>query len=488
MGIKNVNSSNEFIKVKHRGKIYTPDYLVEDILNQGHYIEGNINKKHVIDNSCGDGQFMIHVVDRYCKDFLKTGKSAKELKKQLEKYIHAIDIENDELETCISRCEKVANMYEVFDVKWDFINADTLNTNLYDKKMDFVVGNPPYVRVHNLDENLSSVKSFLFGNGGMTDLYIAFYEKGIQMLNKTGILCYITPSSFFTSLAGLNMRKYLFNYNWLESICDLKHFQPFKAITYTTIVCINKNIKNDTVLYYEFDEKKLIQKYVDTLSSSEYLINDNFYFNKKRNLKLLRKIICNTKSSDVAIKNGYATLADKVFIGDFSFKSKFIIPVLKASKAQWTKIIFPYDKNSKIVSENVLKKDKKIYDYLVSKKEELVDRSNENDNELYWYAFGRSQAISDTFKDKISINALIRNSNDLKIIDVPSGSGVYSGLYITSDTIDTQEIKKALESKEFGEYISLLGKYKSGGYYTFSSKDVKRYLDYKLGKGGFANA
>ncbi len=30
------------------------------------------------------------------------------------------------------------------------------------------------------------------------------------------------------------------------------------------------------------------------------------------------------------------------------------------------------------------------------------------------------------------------------------------------------------------EYVALLGKYKSGGYYTFSSKDLKRYLACRL--------
>ena len=110
--------------------------------------------------------------------------------------------------------------------------------------MDFVLGNPPYVRVHNLNDDFDSVKGFLFGNGGMTDLYIVFYEVGIKMLNETGILCYITPSSFFTSVAGTNMRNYLNERKWLESICDLKHFQPFNAITYTTIVCINKQKKD----------------------------------------------------------------------------------------------------------------------------------------------------------------------------------------------------------------------------------------------------
>ena len=97
------NPSEEFIKVKHRGRIYTPDYLVSDILNQGHYIIGNINKKNVIDNSCGDGQFLIQVVDRYCKDFLKNDDNISLLKSELETYIHGIEIDNEELKICKER-------------------------------------------------------------------------------------------------------------------------------------------------------------------------------------------------------------------------------------------------------------------------------------------------------------------------------------------------------------------------------------------------
>ena len=40
-----------------------------------------------------------------------------------------------------------------------------------DKKMYFVVGNPPYVRVHNLNESYVSVKSFSFAEGGMTPAF-----------------------------------------------------------------------------------------------------------------------------------------------------------------------------------------------------------------------------------------------------------------------------------------------------------------------------
>lgn len=488
LGFKYKNQTDEFIKVKHRGKIFTPDYLVSDILNQGHYVVGNINSKHVIDNSCGDGQFMIQIVDRYCKDFLQHSNDLDKLKNELEKYIHAIEIEKSELEVCADRCEQVANLYNIHNVKWDFINGDTLSTHCFDGKMDFVLGNPPYVRVHNLNEEFESVKNYLFANGGMTDLYIVFYEIGIKMLNETGILCYISPSSFFTSVAGTNMRNYFNSEMILESICDLKHFQPFNAITYTTIVCLNKNNRKDEITYYEFDEYELKQFFVEKLQINDYIINDNYYFAKKEKLNILRKIIKNTKNADVAIKNGYATLADKVFINNFNFESDYIIPVVKASRAIWTKIFYPYDRNAKLIPEDELKKDTKMYEYILSKKADLVDRDNENDGNKFWYAFGRSQALNDTYRDKVAINALIRESNDLKIVDAPSGSGVYSGLYIISDTIDTEKIKSALLDEEFGIYVSLLGKYKSGGYYTFSSKDVKYYLDYKLGDGGVFNA
>ena len=481
---KNDSPSDEFIKIKHRGKIFTPDYLVEDILDQGHYFSGNINKKHAIDNSCGDGQFMIHIVDRYCKDFLTRNNDLKSLKNELETFIHAIEIEKEELEVCAKRCEQVANLYGVTDVKWDFVNGDTMKTTKFNGLMDFVLGNPPYVRVHNLNEDIDSVKSYAFGNGGMTDLYIVFYEIGLKMLNKNGILCYITPSSFFTSVAGTNMRSYFINNKILESICDLKHFQPFNAITYTTIVCLNNNHNSNNIDYYEFDESNLKQKKIANLNINDYLINNCFYFSTKDNLKILYKILNNFKHADISIKNGYATLADTIFIGDFKFNSKYIIPVLKASRAKWTKIIFPYDKNGKLISENELKKEEKLYQYLLSKKSELIKRSNENESDQYWFAFGRSQAINDTFKDKVSINALIRQSSDLKLIDVSAGKGIYSGLYITSDSFDINIIKNALLDPEFGIFVSLLGKYKSGGYYTFSSKDVKYYLDYKLGNGG----
>ena len=477
--------SNNISAKKTKGRVYTPDYIIKNILDMSHYISGNILEKHVIDNSCGDGAFLCEIVNRYCNSALSKGISPDNLQKHLEKYIHGIEIDPIEHAKCLENVNNVAKKFGINnDVSWDIICADTLTVNKFNRKMDFVLGNPPYVRVHNLEDTFDIYKNFSFAQGGMIDLYIIFYEIGIKMLNKNGVLGYITPSSFFNSLAGKYMRKYFVDENLIEKLVDLKHFQAFTATTYTTIVILNNHHDSKEIEYYQFDEKNLIPYYVETLTSDDYYISNNFYFSTKKNLNLLKKVFFNLGECQVEVKNGYATLCDDVFIGEFKFKSDYIIPVIKASRGEQKQIIYPYDKFGKLISKNKLEKDKQLYGYLLENKGKLLNRSLENKAENHWYAFGRSQAINDTYKDKISINSLLRTTDDLKIIFAPEGTGVYSGLYLIGSKKELEQIPVLLKSEEFLSYISLLGKYKSGGYYTFSSKDVKSYINYKLAYNG----
>lgn len=480
-----LDNTDDFISIKHRGKIYTPDYLVNVILDFGNYALGNINKKHIIDNSCGDGQFIVHVINRYCKDFLSKSNDINILKNELETYIHAIELDSHELKICIMRCDEIARSFGIKKIKWDFYNTNTLECDIFNNKMDFVVGNPPYVRTHNLKANKSLLGKYLFNNSGMTDLYITFYEIGLRMLNSTGRLIYISPSSFFTSLAGKTMRSYLYKNSLITKLCDLKHFQPFAATTYTTIVVLDKENHNNKYLsYYLFNEKEKSPFFIDDLYYDDFYINGNFYFSNKANLIKFNELLKNSIKTDICIKNGFATLADRVFINDFNdINSIFIIPVIKASSGKWTKIFYPYNENGDFISEDLIRKDKTLYDYLQLNREKLLNRSSEKkDSHIFWYAFGRSQGIKDTQKPKLAIGTLIKKPGDIKTTDVPPGCGVYSELYAISKTFSTNQIAKALKSSDFFEYATILGKYKSGGYYTFSSKDIKIFLDYYFSK------
>lgn len=477
-------SKKDITTEKENGRIYTPDYIVRNILDLSGYYGLQILKKHSIDNSCGDGAFLCEIIRRYCKAATEAGLSATEIRADLSEYIHGIEINAEEHRKCIENISKTAYEFGVEGVVWDVLCGDTLSIHKYDGEMDYVLGNPPYVRVHNLGDNFDEIKGFMFSQGGMTDLFIVFFEIGIRMLNSTGTLGYITPSSYFNSLAGAYMRRVLCRDDLLDKVVDLKHYQAFNATTYTAISILKKNRKNADVEYFQFDEKALIPYYVDTLSIDDYLIAGNYYFACKSDLAILHRVYGNRGESDIQVKNGYATLCDGVFINDFDFESDLIIPVVKASRGIQQRILYPYDRKARLLPEEVIKQDENVYRYLISKKDELLRRSSEKESEEYWYSFGRSQALLDTYRNKVAISALLRDERDLKFVEAPIGTGVYSGLYIVSDNIPMNDIIAAMKSDEFVRYIRLLGKYKSGGYYTYSSKDVKAYLDYKFAYNG----
>lgn len=469
---------------KLNGRFYTPEFIVNNVLDLSNYHGQTILKKHAIDNSCGDGAFLVAIVNRYCNEFLKNSIDLQTLSEELSTYIHGIEIDEIESKKCIDNLNSTIRQFGLNNVNWDINCADTLTIDKYNGKMDFVLGNPPYVRVHNLGSSFDCIKKFSFAQNGMTDLYIVFYEIGLKMLNENGILGYITPSSFFNSLAGKYMRLHLVKNNLLDKIVDLKHFQAFTATTYTTIAILKNNRQQSTTDYYQFEDKNNFPYYVDTLSVEDYYICDNFYFAEKNKLQELKNILTlNIAKDHFAVKNGFATLADSFFIGNFDF-DEFTIPIVKASTGKQYKCLFPY-KNGRLVSYEELTANSSIKLYLETYKELLLKRSLERNSG--WYGFGRTQGINDVYRCKYSINALLKTQSDLKLIKCDKGVGVYSGLYILTE-IEENTLRDMLFSEDFVSYVSLLGKYKNGGYYTFSSKDLKNYLEYKYSqRNGFEN-
>lgn len=463
--------------VKQHGRVYTPDYLVKVILDFGGYDKPIILKKHVIDNSCGDGAFLMEIVRRYCTSFLTQKQDLSKLKHELETYIHGIELDAVECDKCILNLNNIVEGYGISKVKWDIVNADTLTVDRFNEKMDYVFGNPPYVRVHNLEESYEIVKKFKFAEGGMTDLFIVFFEIGFNMLAKGGLMCLITPSSWLGSLAGTHLRQYIHTHQNLSGVIDLEHFQPFEATTYTLISRFSKSKKNSHIDYYTFDGEKRKAKFQEKLSYSDIQIGKNFYFSKKEHLSLLNNIKTTYGYPYASVKNGFATLADKVFIGDFDF-TEGTIDILKASTGKWSKCVYPYDKKGKPLPLKDFMKNTEAYNHLLSHQDKL-SKGRDIEDDKFWYLFGRTQALKDVSKVKYAINTLIKDNTSIKLECVPQGSGIYSGLYILTD-IEFEIIRQLLYSEDFINYIKLLKNYKSGGYYTFASKDLEQYLNYKL--------
>lgn len=462
------------MKVKDYGQVFSPESIVREVLNTAGYYGENILKKHVMENSCGDGAFLCEIIKRYLDAYEKKYNSLYGVEEDLKTYIHGIEIDKKIYETCLVNITSFLKSRNIEQVKLDIISADAITTSMYNKKMDFVVGNPPYVRVHNLDKRYCKVKKYSFCKEGMTDLYLLFYEVGLKMLKKDGVLCYITPNSFYCSNAAKKFREYLKEHLNLEVLKDLGHYQPFNVNAYTTICKIVNNSQNDFCKYYKYDMQSDRYLFVCDISYSDLFVDGNIVLtDNKKFLPILNYKV--DKNARVIVKNGFATLNDKIFISNCFDFCKNKISVIKASTGQWKECIYPYDNKGKLIAFDLL--DDELKKYLLEHKKELANHSKKSEGS--WYAFGRSQAINDVKLNKISINTTIKDIDSIKINIVESGKGIYSGLYILTD-VDLESIKSIVCCDRFIEYLRVLNKCKSGGYYTFSSSDLSRYINYYL--------
>lgn len=465
------------------GQVYTPKNIVDLMLDFLGYNSEVILGKHIIDNSAGDGAFLKEVVARYIRVFEKAyGKNKNLLKQHLERFIHGIEISKDEHKKCIENLNKIVAEHDIYNVNWDIINADAFDLHQFDGKMDFVVGNPPYVRIHNMykNGNIEKIKKFSFFSGGMADLYIIFFEIGFKMLNEKGKLCYITPNTFQNSIYGKALREYIENTGYLVAIIDMLHNSVFDNIsTYTVITVFDKSNPTFNLDYYQMEYEKPV--FVSRLKYDEVFVGGKLFLGRNEDLETIRRLysVEGYFPKNFSVKNGFATLSDSIFVKEyFNFKSdNFLIDVYKASTGEWLKCIYPYDEKGNPVSiEEIKQKNPDLFYYLLENREKLENR----DYEQKWYLFGRSQAIGDTYKYKVAINTLVKDLNSLRIQEVPTGKGVLSGLYIVG--LSLQRVTELLVNEDFLNYVKMLRKYKRNNYYTFSSRDLDLWISYFIAR------
>ena len=467
--------------VKGKGQVFTPGWVVCQLLDVAGYWGKGILRRHVMDNSCGKGAILVEIVRRYCEAWKKYADKADNLKGELEYYVHGIEIDRDCYEVCVIELDAVAADYGVYDVHWNILNADAFScAEMFLGKMDFVIGNPPYVRIHNISDLKVSISKMQY-TCGITDLYLAFMELGLFMLSDNGKMSLITPSLWLKGTGGAKLRKAIFERGCLRKIINMADVKVFPGFNTKTAISVFDCYDNVRVVEF-FEQKSARAGDYYSLGSMPYgtcFIRGKIYLDTRYNIGKFRNILLYDGHKYVRVKNAFSTLADSLFIGENIPSSKFNIRAVKSSTGVWSRCFFPYDEKGVILPEDKIQECPEIWAYLLNNKDALIKRASDSD---VFYAFGRSQGVKDVFRDKVSVNCLIKDTSDIKMEVAPVGTGVYSGLYILIEEkgLGVDDIKNALFKDDFLKYLKFLGKFKSGGYMTFSSFELESYLNFKF--------
>lgn len=112
-----------------------------------------------------------------------------------------------------------------------------------------VIGNPPYIRVELLSEEIKNYISSVYSEiaKGRPDLYLFFAYHGTKILQKGGFISLITPGKFTAREHGLELRKYWITENRIRYLLDLSKCASMfpDAIVYPCIFVVERQVPSE---------------------------------------------------------------------------------------------------------------------------------------------------------------------------------------------------------------------------------------------------
>jgi hypothetical protein len=115
---------------------------------------------------------------------------------------------------------------------------------------DIVIGNPPYVRQEQIKDLKPALQREYECYTGRADLFVYFYEQGLNLLKPGGYLTYISSNKYMRSSYGEKLRDFLGNKSKILHLIDFGDTNVFEeAIAYPSIILLQKDApKQDTNL------------------------------------------------------------------------------------------------------------------------------------------------------------------------------------------------------------------------------------------------
>lgn len=492
------------------GAVYTPEYIRRYIVDK---VMASAAKKKLLkeclcaDIACGCGAFLANLAEYICSS---TGASFAEI----IPHLYGVDIS----EISVGRAKLLLSMVALLHgetltgKEFNLFCGDSLNFEFFSLPLvrnnggfDVIVGNPPYVRSRNIEkksrEKLTTWETSRVGNA---DLYIPFFEIGLCALSSTGYMGYITVSTFFKSVNARALRRYLAERHTSLSVVDFGEQLVFrKKLAYTCLAFLSKQ-ESDSLQYVKATISQVKHQQELTYSKIRYDSLNHYrgwHLNYGEILNNIRRIESagNALGKIYCIKNGIATLANDVFIfrpvmeddrfyyllrGDKEFPIEKAIcrnivkpNILKHEgelPQKTEKIIFPYDKEGHAISGiSMVAEFPCAYAYLCSCRDILDARDKGEGKYETWYAFGRTQALTD--RGRRLMFPYMSNSPHFVYTD-QEDLLIYCGyaLYHESEQ-ELLVLKKVLESGVFDYYIRHTSKPYATGYYSYAKNYVKDF-------------
>lgn len=189
---------------KSDGQFYTPKGVVQQILRQ---VDINILKdKIIMDPACGSGQFLIEAFNALENLYEKSNSSEAKIKRYSKILSSLVGVDIDEIACSIARFNLLKRSEFLTSEVPKVICTNTLKKTVdlfnqnplleYEKKVDVIMGNPPWGANLTLEEKNYFQSNYQIGRVGL-NTFTLFIERSLDLLKDDGArLGFLIPEAY----------------------------------------------------------------------------------------------------------------------------------------------------------------------------------------------------------------------------------------------------------------------------------------------------
>ena len=452
------------------GDVPTAPEVVRYMLDLiGYTADKDLSNTIILEPSCGEGEFVVEIARRLIESAKLFGFDAQAA---FVKCVYGYDIVEEKIHRCRQRLSALGlDPTDSHVCVGDFLSARV-------PEVDFVVGNPPYVRYENIpSEQLDYIKRTFPTFHYRADLYIPFFEKTLRLLKPGGRHCFICANRWLKNEYGRKLRRLVARCFRLETIINLERADAFQedVLAYPAITLISNNTSSPTFSYAEVVKVAELSKLTPLERTTPSDDDWTSAFISADHIQLYT-----IEELGFKIGIGVATGADSIFISSELpglVESELLLPALNAKDLRgdtmsWHQeyLLNPYTPSGELIS---LSRYPQAARYLESHKERLADRHVARKNTSKWYK--TIDRINPQLRTEAKILLPDMSGNRYIFVDEGHFYPLHNIYYVTGHSVRKLKILSAiLMSDIIRQQIGSITNNMNGGFPRWQSQYLRK--------------
>lgn len=236
-----------------KGVVYTKRWVVELLLDlSGYCPDENLVDRLAIEPAAGDGAFLGPMIERLVASCRKFGRSLSDCRHSLMTY----ELDEQSAHSARAAAHNILIQHGADNTlarqladAWVRQQDYLLDTD--HRQADFIVGNPPYVRLEDIPEETASVYRMAYPTmRGRADLYVAFFEAALRQLRESGVCAFICADRWMRNQYGAELRQLITSAFSVELLLSMHHADAFhdEVDAYPAITIIRHAPSRSTIV------------------------------------------------------------------------------------------------------------------------------------------------------------------------------------------------------------------------------------------------